>query len=316
MIEIINPGWFALIGDGGRRGFADIGVPASSVLDHHAFRAANHLTGNPPDAPVIEVMGNEFTLKFGVNVKCAITGARVKAFIDGVHVDPWSSFHAREGSILEVQETIEGFRYYVSFSGIMGLQRVIGSYATNLECRFGGFRGRPLVKGDVLELFDVTATAERALRDEHIPPMNPPHRLRIIEGPEIDHFTKNSIKRFLQEHKDVPFTVSSRLNRTGIRLEGRPLVFKGSVEKSIISEGILPGTIQVPGDGLPIIMLSERTIGGYARVAMVAKVDHDLLAHLKPRDTVLFVLISVNEAELLWQRKEENLSFIGDPTNR
>jgi allophanate hydrolase subunit 2 len=77
------------------------------------------------------------------------------------------------------------------------------------------------------------------------------------------------------------------------------------MEKSIISEGILPGTIQVPGDGLPILMLNERTIGGYARLGIVAKVDHDRLAHLKPKDKVLFQLIGIDEAERLWRQKVE-----------
>ncbi len=310
MVEIISPGWLSLVVDNGRYGFADMGVPASSALDRYAFRAVNYLTGNALDAPAIEVMGSEFTVKFEVPVECAITGARVRAVIDGVPVDPWKSFRAKEGSILEVKEVLEGFRYYVGFSGLMVFPKIMDSYATNLECRFGGFEGRPLMKGDILNLRDVQISDGSFIRDEYIPHMSPPHRVRIIAGPEMDYFTRDSLKRLFDEHKDVPFTVSTKLNRTGVRLEGRPLAFKSGVEKSIISEAILPGTIQVPGDGLPIMMLSERTIGGYARIAMVAKVDHDLLAHMKPRDAVLFTLISVDEAELLWQRKRDNLSFI------
>jgi biotin-dependent carboxylase-like uncharacterized protein len=307
---MINTGWLSLVVDSGRYGFADIGVPSSSSLDCYAFHAVNYLTGNPVDAPAIEVVGGEFALRTDVGITCAITGAKVIASNDGVPVKPWTPFKAKKGSIIEIKEVVEGFRYYVGFSGIMALEKVIGSYSTNIECRFGGFSGRPLMGGDIIQFCDVKTGEGRVLQDEYIPSMNPPHILRVIEGPEMDYFTRDSIKRFYERQKGPPFTVSARINRTGIRLDGRPLIFRGGAEKSIISEGILPGTIQIPGDGVPIIMLHERTIGGYARIAMVAKADLDLLAHLKPKDTVLFKSVSVEEAEFLWERKQENIAFI------
>jgi allophanate hydrolase subunit 2 len=100
------------------------------------------------------------------------------------------------------------------------------------------------------------------------------------------------------------------LNRTGIRLDGKPLAFRTDAEDSIISEGLLPGSIQVPGDGLPIIQLHERTLGGYARPALIIKVDHNLLAHLKPGDSVTFEMIGMEEAGRLFDRKIEILTSI------
>jgi antagonist of KipI len=88
------------------------------------------------------------------------------------------------------------------------------------------------------------------------------------------------------------------------------------VDKSIISEGILPGTVQIPGDGLPIIMLYERTIGGYARMAMVVKADHDRLAHLKPGDYVLFERVSLEEAEKLWEGKRKSITSLNKTVRR
>jgi allophanate hydrolase subunit 2 len=125
----------------------------------------------------------------------------------------------------------------------------------------------------------------------------------------MDFFTPESIKRFF-EKKEPGHIVSSKSNKTGIRLEGEPVDFRKGVDKSIISEGILPGTVQIPGDGLPIITLYERTIGGYARLGTVAKVDQDRLAHLKPGDKVLFEMITMEEAESLWNRKMERESFL------
>jgi biotin-dependent carboxylase-like uncharacterized protein len=305
MIEIINPAWFSIVVDRGRCSYADVGVPGSAALDQFAYNLLNYLVGNETGAPVFEVMGNEFSISLNSEMTCAITGAQVTAYIDNKPITPWVSFTAHKGSTLQVKEVLEGFRYYVGFSGLMEVDRVIGSYSTNLECRFGGFRGRPLIKGDRIVLKEPKVIGERFVPGEVVPFMEPPHVLRILQGPESHYFTPETIHRLFEKKEHSWHIVSSKSNRTGIRLEGKPLLFKKGMDKSIISEGILPGTIQIPGDGLPILTLNERTIGGYARLGIVAKVDQDRLAHLKPKDKVLFQLIGVDEAERLWQQKVE-----------
>lgn len=305
MIEVVNPAWFSVIVDGGRYGLADVGVPNSAALDQFAYNILNYLVGNEAGAPAIEVMGNEFSIRLNCAAMCAITGANVTAYIDEKPIAPWTSCAVHEGSILRVKEVLEGFRYYIGFSGLMGADRVIGSYSTNLECRFGGFRGRPLLRGDRIGLNDPRILGERSIHEDAVPSMDSPHILHVLEGPEMNYFTTESINRLFEKKDHSWYIVSSKSNRTGIRLEGKPFIFKKGVEKSIISEGILPGTIQVPGDGQPIVMLNERTIGGYARLGIVAKVDHDRLAHLKPKDSVFFQLIGIEEAERLWRQKVE-----------
>jgi allophanate hydrolase subunit 2 len=213
------------------------------------------------------------------------------------------SFTARAGEILTVDEVREGFRYYVGFSGSPVIEKIIGSYTTNLECRFGGYRGRALQKGDRIDLEDIRRVDVKRIAEDFIPRMTPPHTLRVVEGPENNYFTDESLAEFLGGRGRTAFTVSTKLNRTGIRLDGKPLAFRTDAEESIISEGLLPGSIQVPGDGLPIIQLHERTLGGYARPALIAKADHDLLAHLKPGDVVIFEMIGMEEAERLFDRK-------------
>ena len=308
MIEIVNPGWLSFFVDEGRHGFAHIGVPPSSALDQYAFHMVNYLAGNPPNTPALEVIGDSFAFRPACDVACAITGAKVRAFVDNIAVRPWTRFLVPGGGLLTVKEVEQGFRYYVGLSGTVNLEPVMGSRTTNLECGFGGFNGRPLMRGDMLPLSDARPGTEgRALVGEEIPPMGPPHTLRVIEGPETGLFTGTSIERLFAGPGETSFTVSNRLDRTGIRLDGRPLVFKKGAARSILSEAILPGTIQVPGDGLPIIMLYERTVGGYARVAMVARVDRDRLAHLKPKDRVVLKLTGIREAEGLWKKSLENL---------
>lgn len=305
MIEVSNPGWFSIVVDGGRYGHADLGVPPSQALDGFAYRILNYLVGNEPGAPALEVMGNGFSATFDTDVTCAITGAQVTAYIDGMPVASWKSFVAEKGSTLRIKEVLEGFRYYIGFSGSMEVDQVIGSCTTNLECRFGGFHGRPLMKGDRLSLRKARVIGERFVPEEAVPSMDSPHLLRILEGPEMGYFTPEALGSLLYTGGRVWYEVSPNSNRAGIRLEGEPLRFRKEADKSIVSEGILPGTIQVPGEGLPILMLNERTIGGYARLGIVAKVDHDRLAHLKPKDKVIFQLIDMETAERLWRQKVE-----------
>jgi biotin-dependent carboxylase-like uncharacterized protein len=310
MIEIINPGWPSLIVDGGRFGKASVGVPPSSALDGYACRALQHLTGQVADAPFLEVMGATFALKFHRAMTFAVTGARVSATLGDRSIRPWASASAEAGDVLRVRDVVEGLRYYIGFSSTLDIERVIGSFTTNLECRFGGYQGRVLKAGDRLT-FKETRRAQRcAVPENAIPPMHPPHRLRVVAGPEASFFTDASRDRFMGRDTRAVFDVSAQTNRTGIRLEGETLAFRPGAQRSIVSEGILPGSIQIPGDGQPIIMLHERTIGGYARIALVVKADHDRLAHLKPGDPVLFEEIGLDEALKLWEDKCNRLDSL------
>jgi biotin-dependent carboxylase-like uncharacterized protein len=310
MIEVLSPGFLSIIVDRGRQGHGHIGVPSSRELDRHASAIARYLVDIPEDAPLLEVMGNDLRLRFQQDMGFAITGAKVKATLDDEPLRPWAAVHAKEGSILRVAEVLEGLRYYIAFSGVIDVEPVMGSSTTNLECNFGGFHGRPLMKGDMVALRDIREPAGLpAVPEKMIPSMREPHLIRVIAGPEADHFAPESV-RFLANRKEtVLFNATSRLNRTGIRLEGEPLRFRDDVELSIISEGLLPGTIQVPPDGYPIITLAERTIGGYARLAMVADADMDMLAQIRPRDRVVLSSIDINEAERLWRAGRDALSF-------
>jgi biotin-dependent carboxylase-like uncharacterized protein len=305
MIEIIHPGTLTCIVDGGRYGHAAVGVPPSAALDGFAYGALNHLLQQDGHAPALEIIGTQFTLRFHRAMTCALTGARVRAYLDNKPLNPWAVFTAAAGSVLKVREVIEGFRYYLGFAGNPALERVIGSFTTNLECRFGGYQGRALFPGDRITVDDIRDIPRSAIPDNAIPPMKSPHRLHVTAGPEFDYFSEASQKTFADRENRTVYDISATINRTGIRLEGQPLAFRDSVERSIISEGILPGTVQIPGDGLPIIMLYERTIGGYARIARVVRADLDRLAHLKPGDYVLFELIEMTEAERLWEERQK-----------
>ena len=302
-----NPGLYSLIVDPGRCGLGAAGVPPSSALDAYACRALYHLTGKA-GAPVIEAVGPRFALRFDADVTCAITGARVTAYLDESFVKPWTAFPVRRGSTLRVREVTEGFRYYIGFSGTMAVDRVMGSYATNLECGFGGLNGRRLNAGDTIAFAEILEPEGQRIPGNLIPSMRAPHKLRVMAGPEADYFTEDSRRHFWERGAQTLFTVSRHSNRTGIRLQGTPLHFRENAPKSIVSEGILAGTVQIPGDGLPIIMLYERTVGGYARAAVIVRADLDRLAHLAAGDFVLFERIGLEEAEALWRERQSRLT--------
>jgi antagonist of KipI len=310
MIEILRPAMYTLVVDQGRYGQCAIGVPPSAALDRFACAAANWLTGNDASSPALEVIGSGLALKFNVDAACAITGAKVKAFLDDQEIKPWTTFRVSKGGTLKVMEVLEGFRYYLSFSGIMAVDEVMGSCTTNLECGFGGYRGRALAASDRIELTESGLADIRFVPQKYISRMHPPHKLRVVEGPEAHYFSEDSLKTMFQKHFQYSYTVSNMSNRTGIRLAGEPLVFREGMEKSIISEGIMPGTIQIPGDGQPIIMLYERTVGGYTRVAIVIRADQDLLSHLKPSDDVILEMVSMEEAGRLWLEQMGKLSHV------
>ncbi len=310
MITVINPAFLSLIVDNGRFGHGHIGVPPSSGLDRFAVNMVRTILGNPDDAPVLEVMGNDLSLSFSETMTFALTGARVKATLDGEAVNAWSAVRAPKGSVLKVLEVLEGFRYYVGFSGTIAVDPVMGSCTTNLECGFGGFHGRPLMKGDVLTLRDMCEPGGlSAIPGEVIPSMKEPHVLRMLPGPEADRFEPDSVKFLSGRDEALVFRASARLNRTGIRLEGPALQFRDRAEQSIISEGILPGTVQVPADGLPIINCVERTIGGYARLGTVIDVDLDRLAHIRPFDRVALSVTDREEASRLSRARKDSVVF-------
>ena len=296
--------------DSGRYGQAAVGVPPSAALDTFAYGVLNHLLAQDGHAPALEIIGEQFSLRFHRKMICALTGARVRASLDDKPLNPWTSFRVEAGSVLNVHKIMEGFRYYLGFAGNMALERVVGSFATNLECGFGGYQGRALFGGDWIDIDNIYGVPWGAIPDNAIPKMKSPHRLRVTAGPEYHYFSETSQKAFADRKSRQVYDVSETINRTGIRLEGQPLSFRDEVDKSIISEGILPGTVQIPGDGLPIIMLYERTIGGYARIARVVRADLDRLAHLKPDDYVLFELISMEEAERLWEDRQKRIAAL------
>jgi len=188
---------------------------------------------------------------------------------------------------------------------------VMGSRSTNLSSGFGGYQGRPLKKNDILlsELSSgAPAAVGRTFNSEWIPHYSKKWTIRVIWGPQDDQFPDDSRNLFL----NASYNMSPESDRTGIRLQGPAIDRKAFIEASIISEGVISGSIQIPGDGKPIIILGETVTGGYRKIATVISADLSLLGQIKPGDEIQFEAVSLETAHQALQDIENKIRGLKD----
>jgi biotin-dependent carboxylase-like uncharacterized protein len=281
--------------DLGRFGYARYGVAASGALDGFAVRVGNLLVGNDETAAVVETTVMGLRIKALRETVVAVTGADLQARKGSEPLPLWRSQRVRGGETLVFSGPARGLRAYVAVAGGIQVAAVLGSRSTNLASGFGGFEGRALRKGDILAaepLPDLMRYVDRVFSPEAVPDYSAPWRLRIVWGPQEDQFSDEGRQTFVT----ASFSVSPDSDRTGIRLRGPAVTRKPGLQESIISEGIVSGAIQVPGDGQPIIILGETASGGYRKIATVISADLPLLGQITPGDEVSFEAVSMDEA--------------------
>ncbi|MCX8117983.1 MAG: biotin-dependent carboxyltransferase family protein [Desulfobacterota bacterium] len=301
--EVLDPGILTTIQDGGRFGFGQFGVPPSGALDPFSYRAANLLVGNLGNEACLETMLAGLKLKTLQEVTIAITGGDLGPTLNGEPLEMWRTHLLIEGDVLAFKKVRSGCRAYLSIRGGVLVPEVMGSRSTFLTGRFGGLEGRPLKKGDILFRPSIPSPMDRVgLRfpSEWIPTFEKETHLRVLWGPQEDHFTEKGLETF----STATYEVSPQSDRIGLRLLGPSIERRPDVEESIISEGLLPGAIQVPGDGRPIIILNELVTGGYTKIATLLSVDLTRVAQLKPGDRVRFQPVSLDEAHRLLREFE------------
>jgi allophanate hydrolase len=285
-LEILQPGAYASLQDAGRRGFRRIGVPWSGVLDPRLMRLANALAGNPPGAPVIECFdgGLQF-VAHGGPVRVAVAGeADIEIGAAGSRraLSPWCSCTLAAGERLRIVRMKRGRIAVVAVAGL-ALPPVMGSAATYARAALGGLAGRALAVGDRLP----AAAPEGAELCLPLPPGADDAPLRVVPGPQADHFSAAALACLT----DNDYRVSDQADRMGIRLEGPPLEHRGAAE--IISDATVPGSIQVPGNGQPIVLLADaQTAGGYPKIATLIGADLPRLAARRPGEAVRFAMVS------------------------
>lgn len=295
LFKVISPGLFTTVQDLGRYGYQRFGVPVNGVLDPFAATMANHLVGNDDDAAVLEctVAGPSFVVLDHANV--AVTGANMPIFLNGDEVAGWSSFRVKAGDVLEIGQAQSGCRGYIAVTGGFAVPLVMGSRSCYVGAGIGGLHGRPLQQGDRLHRGIGRILAEpRRLPAELVPKYPDRITLRAIPGPQDDYFDEGLEMFFATE-----FTVSHEANRAGYRLTGPAIRQKSGKPVSIISESSLPGGVQIPPNGQPIILLAEQTVGGYTKIATVISSDLGLVGQAMPGNTIRFQRIDLETAYAL-----------------
>ena len=292
-LHILSPGLCTTVQDLGRFHAYHLGVPASGTLDDYAGRIANWLVGNPTTCATLEMTMTGARMEILSPADIAITGAAMGTQINGRPCRQWTSFRVQPGDVLDLGAAENGCRAYLALTGGIAVPQVLGSSSTYLGGLLGGFKGRMLAAGDILKRGK--GPLLRSARSLPWFPLYPEDIfLRAIAGPHNNYF-HNHLERFFS----TPFAVTAQCNRMGIRLSGRPVDRDATAPESILSEPILPGNVQIPAGGQPIILLKEQTIGGYTNIATVISIDIWRIGQAKPGDRVHFVQTSLEEAHRL-----------------
>lgn len=287
-VKVLRAGPLASVQDAGRFGYQALGMPPSGVMDMLAYRDACLLTGNIGGEAVLEITVFGAAFELGGDVVFAITGADMQPELSGTPIPMNQAVLGRQGDTLSLGMAIDGCRAYLSFAGGIAVPPVMGSRSTNLKCGIGGFCGRALQDGDVLPIGDCGETApERFARcqDMRVFEREFPHRLVIdvIPGPQEERFTEAGLHTFYSG----TYVVSGQSDRMGYRLDGPEVESLGGTD--IISDGTVMGSVQIPQDGRPIILMADRqTTGGYAKIATVHSADLPKLAQALPGTEVQF----------------------------
>lgn len=322
-LKIEKAGLFSTIQDTGRYGYQKYGIIVSGAMDAAALRIANLLVGNPENAAAIEATLLGPQIRFEADHLIAITGADLSPTIDGTPVKLWRPVFVPKGSLLAFGQPVGGCRTYISVAGSFNLPQVMGSASTYLRAAIGGLHGRQLQNGDLLRCKEASHDAKALTRtlstkdrpsfamakwtvDPALLPgyeQNP--TLRIVKGPEYELFSESS-KAYL---KDERFKISAQSGRMGYCLQGMPLALAESEE--LISSAVTFGTVQVPPEGNPIILMADhQTTGGYPRIAQVITADLPKLAQVAPGQTVRFREVILEEAQYLFIKQEQHIEQI------
>lgn len=297
-IKVIRPGMLTTVQDLGRRGMRGTGLTEGGAMDKFALRLANMLVGNEPNVPALEITLTGPELEFSSDALIAVTGAEMQG------VTPAHPVKVGAGERLKLSTTTRGCRAYLAVAGGLEIQPLLNGTGTDLRAGLGGFKGRALQAGDILTSNVVVRRSDQTiwhLSPQLLPEYSSAPTVRAIPGAEMDEFEDSFWGR--------EFEIGRNSDRMGYRLQGHLL--KRKTNRELISSGVIPGTVQVPPEGGPIVLMADaQTIGGYPRIAHVAQVDLQLLAQLRPGDHVTFVPIELKEAQRLAVQRERDFKML------
>jgi len=296
-LKVMRPGMLTTVQDLGRPGMRAEGIPAGGAMDAPALRIANLLVGNEECAAGLEVTLVGPEIEFAAETLIAFGGAEFES------IPNWRPFRMRAGERLHMGPAVRGCRGYMAVAGGIAVETVLGGRGTHLQAGIGGLEGRALRAGDVLP----TPQASRKVigrwhLDERIlPEYGDSPVVRIVRGAH-ERELGNAL---LTES----FTVTNQSDRMGIRLEAAAPM--RSAEPAALSGAVLPGSIQLPPDGQPIVLMADaQTLGGYPLIGHVIGPDLALLAQVRAGDKVTFREVSLDEAHALALARDKAIGLL------
>jgi antagonist of KipI len=306
-LVVESPGLLTTVQDLGRPGFGPVGVSPSGSADPISLRLGNLLVGNEPGAAGLEMtlVGGIFVFPEGGVI--AITGADFGARIDGCPAERWTTHRLSPGAKLSLGGTQDFARSYLVIAGGIQVPLFLGSASTHLLSGLGGYEGRALRKGDILQIGTAKPKSlPQRIAESVLSSLRPGTVFRVTEGPQIEAFSEEVTQVFFRN----AFRVCEESDRTGLRLEGPKL---GShLPGEMITEGVPLGAIQVTPSGQAIILFVEQqTTGGYPKIANVIGVDLHRMGQLRPRMEIRFERVSLAVARSLWIEQDRLLNNPG-----
>jgi biotin-dependent carboxylase-like uncharacterized protein len=300
-LHVIRPGLLTTVQDLGRAGYQSLGIAVGGALDPVGLRAANALVGNTHGVGALEILYMGPTIAIEADdVRLAFVGANaaIEVLPDitatrGRRVETMRSVRLRRGEVVRVGSLSGGAVLYVAVEGGFDIEPVLGSVSTDIRGGIGGWHGRALTAGDRLPLRLMRASDRDECRFERLD-LDVPVGVRAIAGPQSDYFAEAEIAAFFASS----YAVGAGSNRMGMRLDGRPIAHARG--HNITSDAIAPGSIQVPGNGQPIVLLADRqTTGGYPKIATVISADLPALGRVPIGAKINFESVTIEEAQRL-----------------
>jgi len=308
VFSVLTPGAYTTVQDEGRYRYQQMGIPVSGVLDSFSFLVANMLVENPVNCAALEITVMGPRLEILSEADIAITGAEMGMTLNDQPVQGWKSIRVKPGDILGINQVKSGCRAYLAVTGGIDVTDIMGSRSTYVGGNIGGYYGRSLKQGDIIKRGKgLLLDTERHLSPAVIPQYSSNIIIRAVSGPQDDFFNEGLKTLFESE-----FMVSAKADRMGYRLQGPVIKHREEMPKSIISEPSVPGGIQVPADGQPIILLVEQTVGGYTKIATVISTDLCKIAQATPGDLIRFEQITLETAHTLYRDRQKLMKEIGE----
>ena len=297
--EVIRPGINTTYQDFGRKNLYHIGVPFSGAMDNRNYLISNKLVNNKMNSAVIEFAYQGPMLKFnGESTTFAITGDvnfNIKRKKNSIleKGNSYQTYNLKSGDEIDILSTNRSVYGYLAIAGNIDVKLFGNSCSTNTKAKIGSNDGEKIKKGDKI-FFSNLSNKTQIKKLNYI--NTKIEQIRVIRGTNYNYFSKESKNIFFKNE----FNVTKLTDRMGMRLEGNKI--KNIVDTNIKSEGLIKGTIQIPADGNPIIMLSDHgTIGGYPKIGVVISADYDKLVQIAPSSKIKFKEVSLSDAEKLYK---------------